>query len=120
MEYNLQGVGVELSSEVRSYLDKKLAHTEKLLTGISTHTLDIHLVHESGAAATTYQVSFKLLGNKKTIYAKAEGATLHEAIDITAAEFDREAARFKKKELRSLRSHAARIKDFFRGFRQRP
>ena len=120
MEYNLQGVDVEISSEVRSYLDKKLIHTEKLLSGTSIHTLDIHLVHETGAAATTYEVSFKLLGNKKTIYATAEGSTLHEAIDLTAAEFDREVARFKKKELRSLRSHAARIKDFFRGFRRRP
>ena len=120
MNYNLQGSGIELSQEIREYLDKKLGHAEKLLQGDATYTFDITLTYDAGTVPERYEAAFKLLSNKKTIYARADGSALHEAIDLAVEEFNRELAKLKKKGQRSMREHTARIKDFLRGFRRRP
>ncbi len=119
MEYNLKYTGISSSSEVQEYLDKKVAHFEKILSGPnSAQFLEIDLAHDA-TLEEKYKVAFRLRMNAKHIYAQASGTSLHEAIDIAAAELGREIVKIKGKRKHMLRTQAARVKDFFKGFRNR-
>ncbi len=119
MDYKLKSIGLSLSSEVKEYLDKKIGHVTKFMQGHTTHDLEVDLVHDSASPDQKYKVSLRLQDHKRSIYAQAYGATLHEAIDISVAEFGREVLKVKEKDRSTSRSQAARLKDFFKGFRKR-
>ncbi len=119
MDYNLKGTGLSLSLEMREYLDRKVTHIEKFLHNGTASPLDVELSYDSAAPAAKYHVSLKSILSKRALYARAEGITLHEAIDLAVEEFTREVVRVKEKRQHIMRHSAARVKDFLRGLRNR-
>ncbi len=117
MNYNIKGTGLALTEEMRSYLDKKLAHTEKFMRENAAARLDAELQFIAGAAGPKYRAEYSLTVNGRTLRAEAAGATLHEAIDIAADEFAHKLSREKAKRQHLFRRGAARIKEIIRGWR---
>ncbi len=118
MNYNLKGTGLALTGEVRSYLDKKLVHTEKFMGTGLPFQLDVELEFIAGAAGPKYRAEYTLARGKEIIRTQAQGSTLHEAIDIASDELSQKIAKMRDKRRHLFRRGAARIKEYLRGFRE--
>ena len=115
MNYNFKGIGTEVTPEVRSYLDKKLAHVEKFMHANAAYVLDADLKFDSGVADKKFTASFTLMINGTPLYAQAGGYTAYEAIDIASADLAREVAACKSKHKSLVRRGAARAKAWLQG-----
>ncbi len=119
MECNFSGIGVDISTEVRSYLDKKLEHVEKFMHTDATYKLDGELRYSSGIddKKQKYHAAFTLVTNGTSLNAQADGQSAHEAIDIASAELAREVAAYKSKNKSLVRRGALKAKKFLQGFK---
>jgi len=118
MNYNIKGTGLTLTPEIYSYLDKRLAlHIEKFLSDHPAAILDVELELKSGEASANYRAEFTCTNGKDVHRTEANGASLHEVIDIAVDELQDRLAREKGKKLHLIRRQALRIKNIFRGFR---
>ena len=122
MNYNIKGTAVSITDELRSYLEKKLGSLDKFVHDKEAARTDIELEFSAGAAGPKYRAEFMLHDPKlpNVLRAEANGTTLHEAIDLTIAELSREMMHTNKKRLHMLRRHAAKVKDFVRGWGRNP
>lgn len=121
MNYNVKGTGIDITPEVRAYLDKRLAHLDKFSADLSTARADVELEFEvSQEKRYRAELMFREPGLPAPLRAEARGEALHEAIDLAAAELFREMTREKKKRLHIWRRGAARVKEYLRGWRDRP
>jgi len=117
MNYNFSGIGVEITADIRAYLEKKLVHVEKFMHANAAYTLDADLKYDAGIADKKFTATFTLIINGTTLYTEAGGHTAYEAIDIAAAELAREAAAYKSKHKSLVRRGAARAKAWLQGLR---
>lgn len=117
MQYNIQTTGLTLSEEIRNYIEKELAHTEKFLQGKKTVQVDVELHYAEGESEAKYNAVFNILIDGDLITARAHGQALHEAIDIAGGEIARELSHRKDKKMRLFKRGAIRIKEIVRGWR---
>jgi len=117
MNYNIKGTAIQLTDEVRAYLDRKLAHAEKFMRANAAARLDVELEFIAGAAGPKYRAEYSLVLGNYAVRAEAYGASLHEAIDVAADEFAHKLSRAKDKQQHLFRRGAAKIKDYIRGWR---
>ncbi len=119
MNYNIKGTGLTLTDEIRSYLEKKLAHVEKFVQNPSASRADVELEYLSSEAKTyRAEVTVHEPSLKQPLRAVATGSTLYEAIDKVEGEISSELTRNKKKKLQNFRRSAVKVKDFLRGLRK--
>ena len=118
MNYNIKGTGVALTDEIRTYLEKKLAHVEKFVQNPSAARADVELEYlPSEAKMYRAEVTVHEPSLKQPLRAEAMGGTLYEAIDKVEGDLASELTRTKKKKLQNFRHSAVRVKEFLRGWR---
>lgn len=119
MNYNVKGTGVQLTDEIRTYVEKRLGHADKFLKHDSTAHVDVELQYQTSEDGKKYRAEFTLSSEGNVYRAEAMGDTLHEAIDLGAADLTSELSRMKAKSRDRVRRGAGKFKDFIRGFRDR-
>jgi len=117
MNYNLKVSGVEASDEVRAYLERRLDGIDKLL-GRREQSVraDVELSYLE-SEEKQFQAECTL-HDGASLYAKALGTTLHEAIDKLGSEVTHELTKAHKKRLHVLRHSAVKVKEYLRGWRK--
>ena len=117
MILNLSGKGIDITDEVRGYVEKRCAHLEHVIGRQKVEPLlSAELELRSGEVEAPYAVRATLDIARNLLHAEAHAVTLHEAIDAAVHSLAHEAEKSKGKRL-GLRRHAARLKDFLRGNR---
>lgn len=121
MHYNVKATGVELTPELRSYLESRFAHhADKFLANDPAAHADVEFEHAPLRDGEKYRAEFTVGSSKAHLRAEAWGTTLHEAIDRAADELSKELRRDKDRRIHVFRRGAARVKDYLRGWRTRP
>lgn len=118
MNYNIKGTDIEVTAELRDYAERRLGNVEKLLQSDTGAHVDIELEFNAGEGGKKYRAEFNVMAKGKLYRAEMRGSSMHEAIDIAAAELTRELTKEKKKRLDVVRRSAAKAKEFLRGFRK--
>jgi ribosomal subunit interface protein len=118
MNYNVKGTGLQVTDEIRSYIEKKLTHADKFLQHDSTAHADVEVVYHI-TEGKHYRAEFTVSSEGEVYRAEALGDTLHEALDLATDELTQELRKTKKKNLSLTRSSAGKFKDFIRGFTDR-
>ena len=119
MNHNIKGTHVEVTPELRSYVEKKLAHADKFLASDSVAHADVELEHAPLRDGDRYRAEFTIEASGGLYRSEAWGPTLHEAIDSATQQVARELRRSKRKRLHVLRHSAMKVKEFLRGWRNR-
>lgn len=119
MNYNIKGTGLEITDEIRNYVEKCLSHAEKFLMRDSAARSDIECEYTEIGHGPKYRAEFNLSSSHGLHRAEAHGNTLHEALDIASAELTKEVRQTKKRRLDTFRKGAARAKDYLRGWTNR-
>ena len=120
MNYNIKGTALDISPEVREYIEGKLAHIDKFFVGDSGARADVEVEHLLGEQNKKYRAEFGVVSGAGSFRAEARGEALHEAVDLAIAELIKEIDRTHKRGLKLFRRGAARMKDVMRGFRSQP
>ena len=118
MNYNIKGTGLQISDELRAYVERQLAHTDKLLRAGPAHA-DVELEHLPEGRSGKYRAEFTTQLGGAVYRASAWGSTLHEAIDLAGAELLSELRKSKSKRLHALRHKALQVKEYLRGWRRK-
>lgn len=118
LNYNIKGTGLDITDELRGYVEKKLARAEKFLQGDSAAHVDIELEYQSVRDGDHYRAEFTVAASGAAYRAESWGESMHAAIDLAVAELQTELGRDKKKRLHLVRRGAARAKEFLRGLRR--
>lgn len=117
MNYNIKGTNLEVTEELRAYVEKRLAHPDKFLSGDTTAHADVELEYATAREGGTYRAEFTIEASG-TVYRAAEWAgALHEAVDLAIEEVTKELRRSKRKRLDVFRHTAVRVKEYLRGWR---
>lgn len=119
INYNIKGTGLQITDELRSYVEKNLASAEKFLSGETTAHADVELEHAPMRDGGKYRAEFTLSARGEVYRAEAWGSTLHEAIDLAAGQLTKEIRHSKKKHITLVRRGGAMIKDAIRGLRDK-
>ncbi len=119
LNYNIKGTGVEVSDELRNYVEKRLAGAEKFLKGDTTAHTNVELEHRVHREGDPNRAEFTLSVGGEVYRAESWGETLHAAIDVAVGELVRELGRDKKKRIHIVRRGAHRMKEFLRGWRSK-
>ncbi len=117
LNYNIKGTGVDISDELRTYVEKKLSASDKFVHTDAAHA-DVELEHAANKEGKKYRAEFTLALGSDVHRAEAHGDALHEAIDIAAGELARDLSQTKKKRQHVFRRSAMRVKEYIRGFRR--
>jgi len=115
MNYNVKGTGLQVSDEIRTYIEKRLVQAEKFLKNDPTAHSDVEVEYRA-SEDRKFRAEFTLSSEAKVYRAEAQGDTLHEAIDIAINELTQELRRTKQKKLDLFRRGASKLKDYFRRF----
>ncbi|MEK7068207.1 MAG: ribosome-associated translation inhibitor RaiA [Patescibacteria group bacterium] len=116
MNYAIKGTEVNISDEIRSYVEKRLSGLDKFASEASR--CDVELGYEALFDGPKYRV--ELMYHKPgapLMRAEARGAALHEAIDLAAGELLEGLTSAKQKRRDILRRTGARVKEYLRGWR---
>lgn len=120
MQYNLKGTDVELTQEIRSYLEKKLSALDKYVRRAEGARVDVELKFKPLWDGQRYGAEFTYHEpGSEVMRVEARGDALHEAIDLVSAELSREMTTHKKKTTDVLRRGALQVKEYLRGWRDR-
>ena len=117
MNYNIKGTTIEVTDELRSYVEKQLAHAEKFLSNDPTAHVDVELQHLPEGRSGKYRAEFTVSASGQVHRAERWGSTMHEAIDVAGAELATELSRDKKKRQSVLRRTSLKVKEYLRGWR---
>lgn len=119
MNYNIKGTHVDISDELRTYVERQLTHAEKLTNGDSTAHVDVELSHDELRHGDHYRAEFTLEVGGAVYRASAWGGALHEAIDVASNQLQHELRQQKSKRLHVFRHTAVRVKEYLRGWRSK-
>jgi putative sigma-54 modulation protein len=117
MNYNIKGTEVTITDELRSYVESRLAQTDKFLGDDSTAHCDVELAYEAVRDGHKYRAEFTVSSRGEVYRASEWGSALHEAIDLAMAELMQELRRNKEKRLDIVRRGAAKAKNMLRFWR---
>ena len=119
MNYNIKGTEVTITPELRTYVETKLSLAGKFLAGDSTAHVDVELQFFGGERGKKNRAEFTATAGGQSYRAQEGGESMHEAIDLAAAEFTRVVRRNKKRNMALVRRSAAKVKNIIRGLRDR-
>src|SRR3989344_2772400 len=117
MNYNIKGTQLDISDELRSYAERKLATADKFLSGDPTAHANIELQHLPEGRSGKYRAEFTVSASGAVYRAECWGATMHEALDAAGQELQEELSRNKKKKQSVLRRTSVKVKEYLRGWR---
>ena len=115
--YNIKGTGIEVTDELRSYVERRLAHADKFLRGDPSARVSVELEHASLRDGDRNRAELTVAVSGAVYRAEHWGETIHSAIDVAAGELVLELGRNKKKRLHTLRRGALKVKEYIRGWR---
>ena len=116
--HNIKGTALDITPELREYIEKRLAHIQKFTQDDSSTHVDIELEYKEGGRSKQYRAEFTLAMRGGVRRAEAWGESMHAAVDVAIAELARELGTQKKRRLHVLRSSAAKVKEYLRGWRK--
>ena len=121
MRYNIKGTGIEVTTENRAYVEKKLASLDKFVGDLSAARADVELKFKPLWDGHKYSAEFMYHepGIPASLRAEARGTTLYEAIDLASAELFRELTKTKRKKIDVFRRSAVKVKEYLRGWRDK-
>lgn len=119
MNYNIKGTELAITSELRSYVEKRLAQTDKFLQHDPSAHTDVELEYAHARDGSKYRAEFTTAAAGALYRKDAWGSTMHEAIDLAIGGLTQELRQHKKKRLHFVRRGAAIAKDVLRGLRDR-
>jgi ribosomal subunit interface protein len=119
LNYNIKGTGLEVSDDIRSYVEKNLAHVEKFLQNDSTAHIDVEVKYLPEGRSGKYCAEFTVAAAGSIYRAEHWGSALHEAIDLAREELMAELRRAKQKRIHVVRRSAGRVKEYLRGWRNK-
>ena len=117
MHYNIKGTDLDITAELRAYLERQLLHADKL-AGDNAYA-DVELQYLAEGRSGKYRAEFTASVEGAVYRAEAWGASMHEAIDLASAELVAELRKNKQKRLRVLRHTAVKVKEYLRGWRNK-
>ncbi|HEV7449485.1 MAG TPA: ribosome-associated translation inhibitor RaiA [Candidatus Paceibacterota bacterium] len=117
MNYNIKGTHLNISDELRSYVEKKLAHADRLVGDDPTAHADVELQYLEDGRSGKYRAEFTVSAKSELYRADCWGATMHEALDLAGGELVEELSRDKKKKQSVLRRTSIKVKEYLRGWR---
>jgi len=118
MNYNIKGTGLAVTDELRAYVERQLAHADKLTRDTAAHA-DVELVFDEMRDGPKFRAEFTVESRGK-VYRSSEWAVLlHEAIDLASGQLVGELRKAKSKRLHVLRHTAVRVKEYLRGWRSK-
>ena len=118
MNYAIKGTGVNITDELRGYVEKRLQSLDKFAHKDSR--MEVELGHEALHDGPQYRAEFMHIQPGEDLSrAEARGTTLHEAIDLAAAELFRQMSGRKRKRLQVFRRTAVKVKEYLRGWRDK-
>ncbi|MBU4536415.1 HPF/RaiA family ribosome-associated protein [Patescibacteria group bacterium] len=114
----LNSIGVELTEELKNYIDKKLKSIEKFIDFNDPEiTGDIRLTKDSSNLnGKIYRVEMSFMTTGKKYGVSADGNTLYEAIDEAKDSIVRKITDYKAKKQSLFKKGGARIKVFLKRF----
>ena len=118
VNYNVKGTGLDITDEIRTYLEKKLSHVDTYLQNDPTKHVDVELQYQTSEDRKKFMAELTMTSEGALFRAEAFGDALHEAIDLATDDLTRELDKNKKKNKSLVRHGASRFKDFIRGFRK--
>jgi ribosomal subunit interface protein len=120
MQIDIRTTGeVTLTDEIRGFVEEKTQKLEKFVgRGDSSALADVHLGFAVGGQKTgdVYLAEINLTFAHGIVHARATRETLHNAIDVAAAEAGRELRKKIGRKRDLMRRGAAKVKDMFRLF----
>jgi putative sigma-54 modulation protein len=117
MNYNIKGTEVPVTDELRSYVERQLAHADKFVGDDSTAHTDVELQYLADGRSGKFRAEFTLSVGGQVLRAERWGSTMHEAIDLSGGDLVSELSRNKKKRQSVLRRTSLRVKEYLRGWR---
>ena len=119
MNYNIKGTNLDITDELRSYVERQLAHADKFCGGDTTAQADVELQYLEDGRSGKYRAEFTVECSGTLYRASDWGSAMHEAIDLAGAELLREMRQTKKNRLNVFRHSAVRVKEYLRGWRNK-
>ncbi len=113
--YNIKGTGLDITDELRAYVEKGLSHSEKFFTRGPVQ-IDVELENTPAREGDRNRAEFNVTMGGDLHRIERWGETMHSAIDLAAGELALELGRHKKKKQSVVRRSAARVKDYLRGW----
>lgn len=117
MNYNIKGTALAVTDELRVYVERQLAHADKLIHDSAAHA-DVELVFDEMRDGPKFRTEFTVECRGKVYRASDWAVSLHEAIDLAGAELVSELRKAKSKRLYMLRNGATKVKEYLRGWRK--
>ncbi len=118
MNYNIKGTGLEITPELREYVETRLEHAQKFLGEDSTALAQVELEHSPARDGGKYRAEFTVSASGEVFRSEEWASGMHEAIDLALGDLARELRRNKKKRLHNVRHAAVRVKEYLRGWRK--
>lgn len=116
MHYNIKGTNLAISSEIRSYIEKRLPTIEKYVHDADVRVdIELEYLKDEAKMYRTELMFHNALA--APVRSEARGAALHESIDIALGDLSRELSQDKKKRRSIFRRGAAKVKAALRGWR---
>ncbi|MBP9710699.1 MAG: ribosome-associated translation inhibitor RaiA [Candidatus Pacebacteria bacterium] len=119
MNHNIKGTGLQITDELRGYVEKRLLVADKFVGKDSTAHADVELEFAQVRDGGKYRAEFNLALGGGLYRAEQWGHSMHEAIDLAIAVLENELRKTKKKHQHLVRRGAGAIKDMVRGLRDR-
>ena len=117
MNYNIKGTHLDITDELRTYVEKKLSHADKLVGQDPTAHADVELQYLEEGRSGKYRAEFTVSCGGQVYRADKWGASMHEALDAAGGELIEELSRDKKKKQSVLRRTSVKVKEYLRGWR---
>lgn len=114
----LNAVNIELTEELKTYIDKKLDSIKKFIDFQDPEvTGDIRLIKDSGSQkGKIYRVEMSFMTIGKKFGVSADGNSLYEAIDEAKDLVLRKASEYKDKKQSLIKRGGVQIKNFLKKF----
>jgi len=117
MNINIKITGLDISTAVSEYVNKRLEKISKLLNDDSAIQCDIELARtsEHHHKGDVFRAEIHIVGSGKNVYASSEREDLYSAIDDTRDEILRVLKANKSKRISLIRKSGAKVKDMIKG-----
>lgn len=118
MKYTIKATDIELSNDLRAYVEKKLASLDKFVKRYGD-VVEAHVEvgrtsrHHKTGNVFRVEINMHIPGAK--LYAESLGKTVQEAMDAVKDEMSRELERKKEKEVDSVRRGGQKVKKILNG-----
>lgn len=118
MNYNIKGTALQVTDELRTYVERQLAHADKLGYSAGAHA-DVELAFDEMRDGPKFRAEFTVEYHGKVYRTSDWAVSLHEAIDLAGAELIHELRKAKAKHIHVFRHTAVKVKEYLRGWRRK-